>query len=278
MKFSQRHGFKNVRDSFQIESIDHRLKTGLWNAMQITCFDGSYNLISPRGTNPVLLEICKSLWRDYFKERLNDFPSSWYDFESKLESDYFHIFSWYEIYDLIEFIASHPICPPDFEPEINKELEKEMSGYRLIDDYITPIVKEVEIAEIEKAINDEKFEFSAKHLAKALEYLSDRSAPDFRNSIKESISAVESTAKVITGNKGELKSALTELEDKLGNDFHPALKQAFLKIYGYTSDSNGIRHALLEEEDLKNEDAKFMLVACSAFINYMIAKTERLSG
>ena len=40
----------------------------------------------------------------------------------------------------------------------------------------------------------------------------------------------------------------------------------------YTSDAAGIRHALLEDPNLDAEDAKFMLVACSAFINYLWAK------
>lgn len=49
------------------------------------------------------------------------------------------------------------------------------------------------------------------------------------------------------------------------------------KRYGWTSDTPGIRHALMTEPDLHVEDAKFMLVACSAFINYVIAKAARSS-
>lgn len=37
------------------------------------------------------------------------------------------------------------------------------------------------------------------HLTKALSLLSDRNKPDYRNSIKESISAVEATCKSLTG-------------------------------------------------------------------------------
>jgi hypothetical protein len=53
------------------------------------------------------------------------------------------------------------------------------------------------------------------------------------------------------------------------------LKSAFLSLYGYTSDANGIRHALLEEAQLTFEDAQFMLVACSAFVNYLTATAAR---
>ena len=56
---------------------------------------------------------------------------------------------------------------------------------------------------------------------------------------------------------------------------HPALNKAFSTLYGYTSNAKGIRHALLEESTLDFEDAKFMLVACSAFINYLKVKASK---
>lgn len=56
---------------------------------------------------------------------------------------------------------------------------------------------------------------------------------------------------------------------------HSDLKEAFKKLYGYTSDADGIRHALMDESNLDFEDAKFMLVSCSAFTNYLIAKAAK---
>ncbi len=41
-----------------------------------------------------------------------------------------------------------------------------------------------------------------------------------------------------------------------------------LKLYGYSSDEDGIRHAILEEKEIGFDEAKFMLVACSGFVNY----------
>ena len=89
--------------------------------------------------------------------------------------------------------------------------------------------------------------------------LSNRKQPDYRNSIKESISAVESISKVISGDpKAELGKALKIIKTKIG--LHTALEQGFLKIYGYTSDADGIRHALMEQSSCDFEDAKYMLV------------------
>lgn len=53
------------------------------------------------------------------------------------------------------------------------------------------------------------------------------------------------------------------------------METAFSKMYAYTGDAEGIRHALMEETNLGFEDAKFMLVSCSAFVNYLKAKAAR---
>jgi len=103
--------------------------------------------------------------------------------------------------------------------------------------------------------------------------LSDRNAPDYRNSIKESISAVESlVASVLKPEKGTLGQLIKRLEDEIG--LHPALKQAFSSLYGYSSDEGGIRHALTEAERVDFNDAKFMLVVCSAFVNFVEGKMQ----
>ncbi len=110
----------------------------------------------------------------------------------------------------------------------------------------------------------------------ALDHLADRESPDYRNSIKESISAVESLCKLIAGDKkATLSNALDTLEQRRGVDLHKALRNAFCALYGYTSDASGIRHALLDEPDLDIEDATFMLVTRSAFVNYVLQKATK---
>jgi hypothetical protein len=103
---------------------------------------------------------------------------------------------------------------------------------------------------------------------------SDRKTPDYRNSIKESISAVEALCVIITGDQSAtVGKALAEIEKKYS--IHKALRTGLSAIYGYSSDSGGIRHALLEGGTVVTfEEAKFMLVSCSAFINYLIAKVN----
>src|SRR5690606_13229916 len=106
--------------------------------------------------------------------------------------------------------------------------------------------------------------------------LSNREHPDYRNSIKESISAVEAISKQIAGDsKTTLGKALSKIERKGQVDLNPSLKSGFSSIYGYTNDADGIRHALMGTSNLEAEDAKFMLISCSAFINYLIVKADK---
>lgn len=64
--------------------------------------------------------------------------------------------------------------------------------------------------------------------------MSDRKAPDYRNSIKESICAVEAICRVITKQKNAtLGQALKKVESDIS--LHPALKNSFSSLYGYTS-------------------------------------------
>ena len=65
---------------------------------------------------------------------------------------------------------------------------------------------------------------------------------------------------------------MKKLEKDGGVVIHGAMKTAFEKLYGYTSDSGGIRHGSIEFVNVASEDAKYMLVSCSAFVNYLTEK------
>ncbi|HKQ88724.1 MAG TPA: hypothetical protein VJS43_18355, partial [Candidatus Acidoferrales bacterium] len=88
------------------------------------------------------------------------------------------------------------------------------------------------------------------------------------------ISAVEAACRIVAEDpKATLGKALSKLETQ-GLAIHKAQKDAFNKLYGYTSDADGIRHALLDEPKLTYGDAQFMLITCSAFVNYLITLAD----
>ena len=139
-----------------------------------------------------------------------------------------------------------------------------------MDDQVVEITDDEEIKEIEAALSQERA--IRNHFSAALKHLSDRQNPDYRNSIKESISAVEALCRQITG-ESTLGNALRVWEKK-GVKIPSSLKSSIEKLYNYTNDKRtGIRHALMDEtESPQYDEAKFMLVACSAFVNYVQGK------
>lgn len=153
-------------------------------------------------------------------------------------------------------------------------MERENAGYRFVDGKIIEISSSDEVSEIETAIEKSTPFYGVKqHLSRAISLLSDREKPDYRNSIKESISAVESLCKKVSGEENATLGEALKILEKKGK-LHPALKSAFSSLYGYTNDADGIRHALTSESGLTKSDARFMLISCSAFINYVVSNIE----
>lgn len=155
---------------------------------------------------------------------------------------------------------------------VNGYFEREYIGYRFVGGIITPISDTMEIKAISKVLVC-KYQPVRDHFSKANNLLADREKPDYENSIKESISAVEAICEILTGTRGKeatLGKMLKRVEEK-GVIIHAGLKSAFNSLYGYTSDANGIRHAGdIGGASSTFEEAKFMLVSCSAFVNYLI--------
>ncbi len=264
--FSQRYGFKPVRTQIQLQSMDDNLRIGLWNALSRFYWldNANYRLSS----YPSLNSLLEKMWEYYFKLPIQELDDHWHHPFAFLHSKFLTEFDWYEVYDFIEFVAKNSAKSKaeEFRNYCNSIFERELSAYRFVGERITPITSETEIEEVELALESSKpFQPVYEHLQSALDLLSDRKNPDYRNSIKESISAIEAVTKITTGEK---KGTLGRILKKL--DLHPDLETAFRKLYGYTSDADGIRHALMEKPNLSFEEAKFMLVICSAFFNYVI--------
>jgi DNA-binding HxlR family transcriptional regulator len=182
------------------------------------------------------------------------------------------------VYDFLEFLVENTKDNQKFQDDCNKVFEKECSGYRFLNGLITPITSEDELDEIERAIQLSS-DTVKTHLTQALTLLSNRQSPDFRNSIKESISAVEAQCKIICNEQTSTLTRSLEIIQRSGRvKVHPYLNEAFQKMYSWTNDDGGIRHALNNEQNIDREDAQFMLITCSAFINYLTAKKLKSSS
>jgi hypothetical protein len=278
--FSQRIGKKPLKNVIQSESIDSDLKNALWNGLTIYYWIGLVKHSWIEENKPEVKLFLKRIWTIFFKNRLDEIPSEFFQLNAYIKQFYFQA-EWFEIYDFIEFVPlnykSDPYDPTNsrFIEYCNKVLERELSAFRFINGILTKISTKEEIDAIEEALNiSDRFKPVKTHLQRALELFSDRKTPDYRNSIKESISAVEAYCSILTiDSNATLGQALKVIEKN--NIIHPALRNSFSSLYGYSSNADGIRHALLDDDNLRQEDAKFMLVACSAFVSYLIQKEAK---
>lgn len=275
MKFSERFGFAAPKTVLQKNSIDNELKNMLWESVNNYVFN-----------SPYLEENISRLWVDFFKnpsdtiETNTDMLGRHVSFSptiSKIRRWFFSDAKFFQIYDIIEFCCdSCSIYEGNYKfvDTCNKYLEQEKSAYRIIDGIVSSIIDDHEIEEIENATSQkDRYSGARNHIRTALQLYSNKREPDYRNSIKEAISAVESVACILTGDKAAtLGTALKAVQKK--SEIHPAMIEAFGKLYGYTSDEGGIRHAMMEEARITESEARFMIVACSAFVNFLIVSGE----
>jgi hypothetical protein len=275
MRFSQRIGKREIKTNLEREGISPELRNSLWTLILETVIESKSEEEEYGKKYSSKTNFYRSLWIHFYKWPIDNLPLSYRQVAEwqaqPIVRDWFFNSDWDLALDFVEFCVNYD--DNVFSNIYNEFLKREMSAYRFVDNKLVEINSKEEIVEIESAIkNTDKFTSVKTHLKRAVELYSDRKSPDYRNSIKESISAVESLAKIIVNdNKTTLGQALKEIEKK--HQIPGSLKTAFSALYGYTSDEGGIRHALLETGvKVDIEEARFMLIACSAFVNYLISK------
>jgi hypothetical protein len=113
----------------------------------------------------------------------------------------------------------------------------------MIDGLVTPVASEQGHETIETAMQTPLIGVRT-WLRNSLALTSDHDEPKYGDSIKNSISALETLCrKTIGENKTTLGQALKRLKNAR-IQLHPSLERAFEQLYGYTSDESGVRHAL----------------------------------
>lgn len=286
--FSDRNGIKTLNTEIQLTDFDERTRTALFNLI-VHFYEQIYGK--------------HEYWREDNQHFFSSILEGVYSTERKVGSAYsdeafFNVVhetiledSYDSVLTVVEAIVQHfdehlkrtadytyGTRFPRIYKYFNDLFEKEYVGYRFIGSIISPISDKIEVEAVSEAL-DNKFKSVYEHIFKANAFLSDKDKPDYENSIKESISAVEAICQEILKIKGReatLGNMLKKFEAN-GIEIHKALKSAFNSLYGYTSDANGIRHAGdIGGSSSTFEEAKFMLVSCSAFINYLMGLQSKI--
>lgn len=280
LKFSQRIGLAPIETPLQTEDISEELRSTLWNIFYNGFFihydKGNYQ---EQGDYYAALKI---IWLRFLKKPIDEVDHM---LPSMIKDEFKGIFlrsKWHTVYEFYEYLLKEnfgklSVDPEQFQRTLNFHLEENHSGYRMIEYVFIPLTNIEEIKEIQNLNSntvESKLQVVNKHLNSAIALLSDRVNPDYRNSIKESISIIESVARLIYPDSNSLGKALKKLKDE--NILDSTLVNGFEKIYGYTNGKDGIRHAILESATkIEREDAQYFLVSCSAFANYLIEKARK---
>lgn len=286
--FSERYNYIKPQDIMIRENITPEIQNAICSCYdRMRIYFDNHDVYSYRLN--AYLEVEKYLWCNFLNQREYNFAKG-HAYEivaTKFLEDVSN--PWYKKLDIVEFTIKYLSCVDEilikndgyrrnmkyvsefFVRCLNREFKRLNFAYRVVNNEIVEITSEQEIKTIEIAVENSSKNIQ-EHLSKAIELYAKRPSADYRNSIKESISAVEAFCRKQT-NKNTLGDALKMVQNK-GVNIPQMLITAFEKLYVYTNQpSSGIRHALMEEEtDSSKEEAYFMLVSCSAFINYLKAK------
>ena len=185
---------------------------------------------------------------------------------------------WPKFYEMCEFLIASGSRGWEIDAKIRETLDKMgNAGCRLVDGQFARGLSREEAEEIEMSFSG-PFPEARTHMKNAVAAYANRERPDYAHVVKESVSAVESLVKELTG-KEEVRSGLSQLakdgilpQDR-GPKGDPYLVQALDGYWGYANKTS--RHGLKSGESPPDPDtARFLLVTCAAFVNYITARTD----
>ncbi|WP_421365930.1 AbiJ-NTD4 domain-containing protein [Agrobacterium tumefaciens] len=272
LTFEQAEGAAPLPSQLALKEISSGLKAKMWQVFHDSLVADGSNWLS--GNWDIIL-------RDHHVDRLNlpiDMFNSYKPTALQEIRGHFFNDNYLKFFGFIQYVLRHYRCPEYIKQAVPAILTMHRAAYRVVDgDTIAPFATEEEGATVQRALDELKaagMDGARSHLRNAMINLT---AGAWADSIRESIHAVESVARTIAAGTNTLGPALTEIEKKLG--MRTALKSGFGSIYGFASDSRGIRHALLDKGDAEVDeaDAMFMIGACSAFVTYLVQK-KRAAG
>ena len=160
---------------------------------------------------------------------------------------------------------------------INQRFEQCFVAYRIVNETITPNINPIEIAAIETASSgSDNLKNVNTHINNSLRLMSQRPIPDYVNSGKESISAVECICRIVANLPDKtLSQALEPVAKMLVLD--EGLVKSIKELYWYTCNAEGMRHSLKETDTgyFGAADAMHLLVTCSAIVNLIVDKAQK---
>lgn len=179
-------------------------------------------------------------------------------------------FEWFEVFDLLEKYGD-----PD---EVNKSFARTGLAYEMVTSgrrqairLLDPEGDLLKVAGLEDeatAVLDEKFKDVSEQWTRALKAL--RSRPtDPEKAVGEAIGALEAVVRILAGHKdfGKNVDAIFANEPSWAK----ALAASMKSLYGYSSQTPGVRHGRYTDSLLEQSEATYVARICGSAIAYLIA-------
>ena len=277
LSFSEREGLKPLPTAYELEELPYEVRNEIKSVLEepLNQFFGFY-----RGTEtlPDWLKVFKNFHVRYLELPVEAF------YPDNTRSQLFGLIStgsYNEVIDVLEFFINHSILiNHPFVSELSDLFERRQVAYMLIERdknkrFFVPRASTEEGIAYLRALNSfdlDLFIGSRKNLVEAGYHLAKK---EYSKSVRESIHAVESMIRVLTGNKNvKFSDGMRELSKKFS--LHGALAEGFIKLYGFSSDEDGVRHSSIQgTESIDEETAFYFLGSCSSFITFLMHKAHK---
>ena len=116
---------------------------------------------------------------------------------------------WFKFYDMCEFLIAHGSQGREIAAAVQRKLDTHNIGCQLVDEKFVPALSREEAGEVGRALTV-PFPEARKCMKRAVSHFRNRERPDYVNTVKDAISAVESLVKEWTGKK-DIRSGLHQL-------------------------------------------------------------------
>jgi len=270
LTFEQAEGVEPLPRQLKLRELSQELRADLWDFFYQWTIDATNSEGQVGGR-------LRGMLYSYHVRRENnpadEFDGSQHIIVEKLKKLFWHG-GYLEVFGFIQWLLRDNRAE-DLHKYVAESLSVCRASYAVFDhDTIVPISSEAEAEALQRAFADLavlEFRGARAHLREAGSKLTEG---DFAGSIRESIHAVEGVARALVPSANTLPPALAKLEGSVR--IHGALRAGFNNLYGFTSDENGIRHALLDMPAARVDetDALYMLGSCAAFVSYLINKAR----
>ena len=277
LPFSQRTGINPVPPQLELGVVSKELRRLIDYYATLEIKRGSHTGYNGSYFEGPWERVARDLHVLFFKKQIGDYSKNAYDF-NKLLTKFIATSNLGQLFDFIEFLCQHDGCSVDLKTDLAGAFVRARSAYRIINrKMIVAIGSGEEAASYLGALNDSEMEGGTgarAHLLRAGSAIKDGRWED---AVRECIHAVESVAVYVAPDASTLSKALVPIQKQ--GLMNGRLKSALEKLYAYTSDTDGVRHALVFEEseaDVDEIDALFMLGACSSFVSYLLSRRSQL--